>query len=151
MPAKTHAGDGVGQRCQAPLSPVRWTAQDKRRDAIDPASRISAAPNQGIFEIMTAIIPTLIKTKNRGTITRLATGEIQLMRLKWHARRGSCQICTARDTTAILVSSNPAAAMPRKATERMRDAKGGRGSVISSIKSSHLVRIPRPHRCHRPG
>ena len=81
----------------------------------------------------------------------LATGEIQLIRLKWQARRGSSQICTARDIRAILVSSNAVAAMPRKTISEMRDAEGGKESVISSMKSSQLTRILRPHRCHRPG
>ena len=91
MPTSIHAGDGVGQRCQAPRIPVIWAVQCRSSDARDPASEINAGPKIGRPFASAAAMPAARTTEEKGTITKFASGEIQLIRLKLKARSGSSQ------------------------------------------------------------
>ncbi len=91
MPPNTHIGEGVGQRCQAPGIVVIRAAQWRRCDASDPANVIIAGPNTGRPFTSEAMMPAARTIEEKGTITRFANGEIQLIRLKSKARSGSSQ------------------------------------------------------------
>ncbi len=98
-----------------------------------------------------AVMPAARTTEEKGTITRFASGEIQLIRLKLNARSGSSQSCTETDVRSMPVIANPAPPMVRQIHRSVCEGKRGRESSISSTRISQRVRNHRPRRCHGPG